>query len=243
MKVLLNCDLGEGEAAETSDALLECIDLANIACGGHAGDEEMMRRVVRAARGRGVQAGAHPGWPDRESFGRGVVEVRAEDLSRLLSEQVGALQRVVRAEGGAVGHVKLHGVLSCLCDERTDLAEACVDWMEAELEGASLVVGAGGLLHAVAEARGVPLLREICADRGYAGEALLVPRGEAGESIGGAAEVERRMREWLATGFLEVGGGTQWLVEAETVGVTGDFLGSVEILRVVREMLGEKAET
>ena len=47
MKVLLNCDLGEGEAAETSDALLECIDLANIACGGHAGDEEMMRRVVR----------------------------------------------------------------------------------------------------------------------------------------------------------------------------------------------------
>ena len=86
-------------------------------------------------------------------------------------------------------------------------------------------------------------MREICADRGYAGEALLVPRGEAGESIGGAAEVERRMREWLATGFLEVGGGTQWLVEAETVGVTGDFLGSVEILRVVREMLGEKAET
>ena len=65
-------------------------------------------------------------------------------MSRLLSEQVGALQRVVRAEGGAVGHVKLHGVLSCLCDERTDLAEACVDWMEAELEGASLVVGAGG---------------------------------------------------------------------------------------------------
>ncbi|MGA0850355.1 MAG: LamB/YcsF family protein, partial [Chthoniobacterales bacterium] len=87
MKVLLNCDLGEGEPVETTAALLEVIDLANIACGGHAGDEETIRRVVRAALERGVQTGAHPGWPDRENFGRVAPEVSARDLTSLLEDQ------------------------------------------------------------------------------------------------------------------------------------------------------------
>lgn len=239
MKILLNCDLGEGEPGETAAELLALVDLANIACGGHAGDEETMRRTVRAALEAGVRAGAHPGWPDRENFGRGAAEVSVPDFTGLLSEQTGALERVIKAEGGSLGHVKLHGVLYHLCDERGDLAEACVDWMESELEGVPLIVGAGGLLHAVAEARGVPLLREIFAERGYADEARLVPRGEAGALIGDAAEVGRRIGAWQATGFLEVGGGKKWLVEAETVCVHADSPGSLEVARVVREVLGK----
>jgi UPF0271 protein len=138
--------------------------------------------------------------------------------------------------------VKLHGALYHLCDERTDLAEACVDWMEAELEGVPLIVGAGGLLHAVAEARGVPLLREIFAERGYADEARLVPRGEAGALIGEAAEVGRRMEEWRATGFLAMSDGKKWLVEAETVCVHADSPGSVEVARVLRGIWGREVE-
>ena len=239
MKVLLNCDLGEGEAEETTTALLELVDLANIACGGHAGNEETMRRVVREALGRGVQTGAHPGWVDRENFGRAAVEVSAGELTRLLDEQVRALQRVAAGEGGRVGHVKLHGALYHLCDERTDLAEACVDWMESELEGVPLMVGAGGLLHAVGEARGVPLWREIFAERGYAAEARLLPRGEAGALLDDPVRVAVRMRDWRMTGYLEVGGGKKWLVEAETVGVHADSPGSVEMARAVRAVLDE----
>ena len=238
MKVLLNCDLGEGEPAETTAALLEVIDLANIACGGHAGDAESMQRVVRAARARGVQTGAHPGWPDRENFGRATPEVGAGDLTVLLEGQVGDFRRAAAAEGAAVGHVKLHGALYHLCDERADLAEACVDWMESELEGVPLIVGAGGLLHAVAEARGVPLLREIFAERGYAGEARLRPRGEPGALIGDAATVARRIAAWKASGYLEVGTGQPWLVEAETVCVHADSPSSVEVVRAVRSVLG-----
>jgi len=241
MNILLNCDLGEGEPAETTAQLLALVDLANIACGGHAGDEETMRRAVRAAREAGVQAGAHPGWPDRENFGRGAAEVSAPDFTRLLSEQAGALERAIKAEGGSLGHVKLHGALYHLCDERADLAEACVDWMEAELEGVPLIVGAGGLLHAVAEARGVPLLREIFAERGYAEEARLVPRGEAGDVIGDVAVVRERLMAWRETGFLTVGGGGKWLVEAETVCVHADSPGSVAMARAVREVLGERS--
>jgi UPF0271 protein len=238
MKVLLNCDLGEGEPAETTAALLEVIDLANIACGGHAGDEETIRRVVRAALERGVQTGAHPGWPDRENFGRVAPEVSAAELTRLLAEQIGAFRCAVAAEGASLGHVKLHGALYHLCDERTDLAEACVDWMESELEGVPLIVGAGGLLHAVAEARGVPLLREIFAERGYAEEARLLPRGEPGALIGDAATVARRIGAWKSSGYLEVGARKSWLVEAETVCVHADSPFSVELVRAVRSVLG-----
>jgi len=238
MKVLLNCDLGEGEAAETTTALLELVDLANIACGGHAGDEETMRRVVREALGCGVQTGAHPGWPDRENFGRAAVEVSAGQLTRLLDGQVRALQRVAAGEGGRVGHVKLHGTLYHLCDERTDLAEACVDWMESELEGVPLIVGAGGLLHAVGEARGVPLMREIFAERGYAGEAQLLPRSEPGALIDDPVRVAGRIRDWQTSGYLEVGGGKKWLVEAETVCVHADSPGSVGMARAVRAVVG-----
>ncbi|MGA1130613.1 MAG: LamB/YcsF family protein, partial [Chthoniobacterales bacterium] len=217
MKVLLNCDLGEGEPAETTAALLEVIDLANVACGGHAGDEKTMRRVVCAALERGVQTGAHPGWPDRESFGRAGAEVSAPELTRLLADQVGALRRVAAAEGAPIGHVKLHVALYHLCDERTDLAEACVDWMDSELERVPLIVGAGGLLHAVAEARGVPLLREIFAERGYADEARLLPRGRPGALIGDPDQAAQRIGAWRSTGCLPVGAGRPWLVEAETV--------------------------
>jgi UPF0271 protein len=237
MKILLNCDLGEGESAETTAALLDLIDLANVACGGHAGDEETMQRVVRAALERGVQPGAHPGWPDRGNFGRAAAEVSARDLTALLGEQVGIFRRISASVGGHVGHVKLHGALYHLCDERTDLAEACVDWMEGELEGVPLIVGAGGLLHAVAEARGVPLLREIFAERGYADEARLLPRGQPGSLVDDPQEAAERIRGWKATGHLPVGSGKLWLVEAETVSVHGDSPGSVEVARAVRAML------
>lgn len=237
MKVLLNCDLGEGEPAETTAALLDLVDLANIACGGHAGDEETMQGAVRAALERGVQPGAHPGWPDREKFGRAAAEVRARDLTALLEEQVGAFRRAAAATGGRTGHVKLHGALYHWCDERTDLAEACVDWMEAELEGVPLIVGAGGLLHAVAEARGVPLLREIFAERGYADEARLLPRSEPGALIADPEEAAGRIRAWIATGHLPVESGKLWLVEAETVCVHGDSPQSVSIARAVRAVI------
>lgn len=237
MKVLLNCDLGESESAETTAALLGLVDLANVACGGHAGDEATMQGVVRAALERGVQTGAHPGWPDRGSFGRAAAEVSARDLTVLLGEQIGLFRRISAAAGGHVGHVKLHGALYHLCDERTDLAEACVDWMEAELEGVPLIVGAGGLLHAVAEARGVPLLREIFAERGYADEARLLARGQPGSLIADPQEAAERIRAWKASGHLPVGSGRPWLVEAETVCVHADSPGSVELARAVRAAL------
>lgn len=238
MKVFLNCDLGEGEEPELTVALLDLVDFANIACGGHAGDEPTMRRVVRAAADRKVGTGAHPGWPDREHFGRRANGVTPAALVRLMKEQIRELQRVIAEEGATLSHVKLHGALYHLCDEHPELAEACVDLMEDEWEGCPLVVGAGGLLHAVAEARGVPLMREIFAERGYSGEARLVPRGEPGDLLSDPEQVAERLEAWRRTGYLPVAGSHPWLVEAETVCVHSDSPGSLAIARRVREVLG-----
>lgn len=237
MKVLLNCALGEGEKDGTRAEMLGLVDLVHVACSGPAGDEATMRHVLVKATARGLQVGAYVGWPDRGGSGQDP-QAGPDDLARLLQEPIGQFLRVASAEGARLAHVKLRGALDRLCEERTDWAEACVDWMESELEGAALIVGAGGLLHAVAEARGVPLLREVRAGRVYEDEARLVPPGQPGAVIEDPAEAARCIAEWRRTGYHALAGGRRWLVEAETVGVSADSPWSMEIARAVREVLG-----
>jgi UPF0271 protein len=99
------------------------------------------------------------------------------------------------------------------------------------------------LLHAVAEARGVPLMREIFAGRGYADEARFIPRGEAGALIEDPGVAAQWISAWRATGYLPIGAGKKWLVEAEAICVPADSPESVELARRLREVLEEKAET
>ena len=158
MKVLLNGDLCGNEDAGAASALLAAVDLVNV-----AGDETALRCVAAEALSRGVPIGVLLVLRDVEAK-----DVSPRGLTELMAGQIAAVERVLAESGARLGHVKLRGALRRLCDERSDLAEACVDWMELEREGVPLIVGAGGLLHAVAEARGVPLLREILAGRVYA---------------------------------------------------------------------------
>jgi UPF0271 protein len=237
MKVLLNCDFGLGETPETATALLGLVDLANLACGDRNNrQDDDLARLASEALAQGRQTGALVGCG-------GEAELSARELTARMVEEVGHLQRLLKESGGTVGHVKMHEALAHLCDQRTDLAEACVDWMESELEGVPLIVRAGGLLHAVAEARGVPLMREIFAARGYADEASVLPCGNQAERIDDPVRVVERISDWKATGYLPVGAGKKWLVEAETVCVPADSPESVELARGVREVLEEEAET
>ena len=111
----LNCDLGEGFAHD--DELMGLIPSASIACGGHAGDEATMRAAVRSARRHGVVIGAHPGFADREHFGRRELVLPPEEIEELVRTQVRALQRVAAGEGAAVRYVKPHGALYNLADD------------------------------------------------------------------------------------------------------------------------------
>ena len=223
VKVLFGID---APAGVLPDEMAVLADAVNLPAGGRSAD--LWRRLA----GEGVKTGVLVGWSGESG-----------DPAGILQREVGAMKAWLGERGGRVAQVKLCGRLGSSCEEESAVAEACVDWMESELEGVPLVVGAGGLLHAVAEARGVPLLREICADRGYADEARLVPPGAAGEVIRDPAVVARRLRAWVSTGFLETVDGNKWLVEVETVCVHADSPGSLEVAREVRNVLGERAKT
>jgi len=229
MEVLLNADFFPESAPEGASELLDLVDLANVACSPRSRNALALRSLAKDASLRGVRIGALVRY-----FGG---EVSARELTSLMEEEIGSVRRLLGESGGAVQHVKLHGLLADLSDEHSDLAEACVDWMESELEGTPLVVRTGGLLHAVAEARGVPLLREITAGRSYVDEARLMPPDQAKALIEDAGAVARTIAEWKQSGHWPTASGKKWLVEAETVCVTPGMPRDLEIARAVRSVL------
>jgi 5-oxoprolinase (ATP-hydrolysing) subunit A len=111
MTIDLNCDMGELDDTAHEAALMEYITSANIACGAHAGDARTMERTARLALERGVRIGAHPGYPDRENFGRLEIAMTPEAIADTVYTQIARLDDIVRRLGGVIVHVKPHGAL------------------------------------------------------------------------------------------------------------------------------------
>ena len=177
----LNADIGEG--CGDDDALLQCVSSASIACGGHAGDAQSMRAALRACRRLGVAAGAHPGYADREHFGRRALDLPPVLLQRQLREQIEALDRIAREEGVVLRHVKPHGALynQAAVDER--LADVVVAAVQAAAPGLALMGLAGSAPPRAARRAGLRAIDEGFADRGYSPEGLLLPRDQAGAFV------------------------------------------------------------
>src|SRR5262250_3256465 len=126
-RIDLNCDMGElpeAIADGTQEALLRAITSADVACGGHAGDERTMRTTVEQAMRAGVAVGAHPGYPDRENFGRLELKISPPDIANSIYEQVRALAEVAAKCGTKLVHVKPHGALYNQAVKNRELAEA-----------------------------------------------------------------------------------------------------------------------
>jgi UPF0271 protein len=223
----LNVDLGE--LPDEPDELYALTDLANIACGGHAGDEASMRRALAACARHGALPIAHPSFVDREHFGRRALEVDAAQLREQLHEQCASLVRLAQAPGLHVKGVKAHGALYHAVDRDPALAQALVDAAHAALGPHCFFIGpAGGALAAT----GMPLAVEGFADRARRraadGRWQLVPRGEPGallEDVEAAAELTRTL---IAEG------------EVATICVHGDGPQALPIARAVRAVLGPR---
>src|SRR5262245_34454854 len=124
MKADLNCDLGEGEPLEQTEALMPLITSANIACGGHAGSADTMRACIRLALQYGVRIGAHPGLPQRETLGRSPADISPTDFVTLILQQVSALETMARTSNARLHHIKLHGALYHRVEEHKPLRQA-----------------------------------------------------------------------------------------------------------------------
>jgi len=241
MKVDLNSDMGEGFGPWTrgDDAgLLDVITSANIACGFHAGDPDVMARVMRQAQGKGVGIGAHPGFHDLQGFGRRRLRLSAEELGNMVAYQLGAAQGVARSQGAQVRHLKLHGALANMASEDPEIARACYRAALAVDPEIVLVVLAGTPMQQVARDLGAAWAGEIFADRAYNEDATLVDRSQPGAVLHDAAQVGARIETMLRAGAIITASGKQIPCRIDTICVHGDSPGAVAMARALRDHLG-----
>jgi 5-oxoprolinase (ATP-hydrolysing) subunit A len=196
----LNSDMGERETAEglaLDAALMPLITSVSIACGGHAGNRELMRRTAAVAQQHGVAIGAHPGLEDRQSFGRAERHLPANEVRTLVSEQVMTCRRVVETEGCTLRHVKPHGALYNMAAKNEDVAGAIVSAVGDVDDSLLLYALAGSVLARVGEAAGLTVIQEGFADRAYRGDGRLVPRSESGAVIDHENGVREQLRHLI----------------------------------------------
>ncbi len=218
MTIDLNCDMGEDCGAD-DEALMPLFTSANIACGGHAGDEASMRRTVELALRHGVAIGAHPGYPDRENFGRAVLPMEYGEIEQTVFEQVRALGRIA-----PLAHVKPHGALYNVSARDRSVAEAIACGVR-RAAGSVLLVGlAKSMMLDAWRSLGFPVASEAFADRRYESDGTLRSRVHADALIVDPAEAARHA-------LMLIRGG------ADTLCIHSDTPGSAGIAAAVRERL------
>ena len=240
MQIDLNSDLGEGYGpwAMGDDArILDCVTSANIACGGHAGDPETMYRTLRLAADRGVEVGAHPGYADREGFGRRVIPMPPEEIGHMVAAQIGALTAIARLAGAEVRYVKPHGALGNLAAADKAVADAIASVVKAIDPQLAILAISGTELEHAARQQGIRAFSEIFADRAYLPNGQLVPRSQKGAVLHDAKEAADRLVAFLGTGKMPVLGADPIALRAESVCVHGDSAEAVEMARHVRMRL------
>jgi len=240
MRIDLNADVGEVEA--TSDLardrqLLSVVTSANIACGLHAGNREVMRATVELAYDRGVAVGAHPSFPDRPGFGRRELHMPAHDIERLVADQVSTLADVAAGVGVRLQHVKPHGALYNMAARDGELAEAIARGVQAVLPGGILLGLAGSALVEAATRLGLRAAAEAFADRAYRADGSLVPRSERGAVLDDVEVAASRALRLIASGTVEAITGEVVALRADSICVHGDTPGAAAMARRLRELL------
>jgi UPF0271 protein len=234
MKIDLNADLGEGL---DDSLLLPFLSSANVACGLHAGGPAVMDRTVALALERGVRVGAHPGYPDRENFGRTDLQLSAGELRSIVLYQLGALDVLVRARGGKLVHVKAHGALYNRAARDRALARSFAEAVR-EFSADLVLVGlAGSVQLDEARAAGLRAAGEAFADRRYLPDGALVPRSQPGAVLHDPADAAAQALAIVRDGHVTDADGSRVAVAAQTLCLHGDTPGAAGIARAVRGAL------
>jgi len=239
----LNCDMGESFGVYhygADEEIIHEITSANIACGWHAGDPQVMDHTIQLCKINGVSAGAHPGFPDLIGFGRRNMMVSANEIRNYIIYQIGALQGFAKSQGINLAHVKPHGNLYNMAAKDSQMAAAIAEGVKRVDPDLILVGLAGSLLCQEGEKAGLRVAQEVFADRAYRADGSLVPRGEPGAMIHSAEEAVQRMIRLIESGYMTAIDGTKLKMEAHTICMHGDTPGAALYAKAIREMLESK---
>lgn len=240
MEVDLNADMGEsfGPWKMGDDAaLLNTVTSANIACGAHAGDPDVMATTMSIALEKGVGIGSHPGFADIQGFGRRRIDIPLTSLQNSIRCQVGATLGMANALGAKVRHIKLHGALGNMTSENEEMARACYEAALSAHPDAIIMVLAATAQERAVRSIGAAFACEIFADRAYNDDATLVDRRKPGAIIHDAEIAGRRMVEMVKAQAIITDTGKRIETPIDTICCHGDTPEAVEIAASVRRTL------
>lgn len=236
----LNCDLGEAPASagcELDEQLLAVVSSANIACGGHAGDDERIRRTVALAQQMGVAIGAHPSFPDREHFGRREMQLSSAAVADLVEEQARKVQQAAESIGGVLHHLKPHGALYHQAAHEPEVLAGMIAALR-KLGGNIHLIGLAGSW-GIAEARRqkISVLEEFFADRHYQADGNLVPRSDPDGVIHDAEVAAERVLLALKNHVVRTRGGSELPLRIDTVCLHSDTPQAIALAKTLRSRL------
>ena len=224
-------------------AMLDIVTSANVACGFHAGDPDIMAATFALARARGVAIGAHPGFADRAGFCRRRIPASEAEIERLVAYQIGAAQALAALAGHRLTHVKPHGALSNIAMADAGVARAIARAARAVDRDLAFLAIAGTELERAGAAEGLATVAEIYADRGYTDDGHLVPRSAPGAVLHAADEAAARAAAMVEEGCVFAISGKRVKVAIDSICVHGDTPGAVAMARAVRAALERAGAT
>lgn len=237
-KIDINCDLGEG--LDNEQLLMPLISSCNIACGGHAGNQSTMNTVVELAKMHKVKIGAHPSFPDRENFGRKIVEISPEALHQSVYEQVLSLKVILKEQNSQLHHIKPHGALYNLAAIDRVTAGLIVDVVKRIGDNIYLYVPFRSVISEIAIKENVQVKFEAFADRNYNTDLTLVPRTEANALIQDGESMFQHIFQMISKGKVTTINGVEVELKADTFCVHGDGKNVEENLKYLVARLKEK---
>ena len=232
--IYLSADVAEGAPGENE--IWPMINSANVACGGHVGDETSMTDAVRRARRFNVRLGAHPSYPDRENFGRKSMTMAPPALRTTLMQQIDALRKIAEREGVPLSFVKPHGALYNDAHKDIVLAGVIVEAIREVDPRLAIVCPSNSEMAAAARTNGTTVIREAFADRLYNADGSLVSRSIPGSLLG--IEEAADQAELLALERIVIArDGSRVAVPFDTICIHADMENAVERLRAIRKRL------
>ncbi len=229
MIVDINADVGEGLNNEAQ--LMPYLSSCNIACGGHAGDTETMQNVVKLAKEYEVKIGAHPSFPDKQNFGRKVIEMPSADLYTSLKQQVRNLMKVLRTEHVTLHHIKPHGALYNLAVVDKKTARVIIEVVKSIAFPLYLYVPYGSVIADIAQQENVKITFEAFADRNYNEDLTLVSRTQDNAIITDPDAVFDHVYRMIFKQKVKTISGVEADIKAETFCVHGDNPEAIKLLQ------------
>ena len=225
----INCDMGEGMLNDA--ALMPYISSANIACGYHAGNEDIIKKTIELALANNVAIGAHPSYNDRENFGRLSQTISLVELAELISEQLFLFEKITMQMGCKIHHVKLHGALYNDCAKDALSSKIVAQTIQA-IDPSIMLYGLSGS-HSIQQAKAIGLqsVQEVFADRTYQSDGQLTPRYLDHALIMDPLESAKQVLSMVLDQELQTVDGTMIAVHAETICIHGDHPGAIEIAK------------